>query len=290
MFETFNPIPLQSIAAFDTIQLMIKRIDLVHPTISGNKFFKLKYNLLEARKLGFSQLLSFGGAYSNHIYALSHAAHEYGFDSIGIIRGEELQHQALNPMLATASKLGMQLQFISRQDYRRKHTPEFLAELQQRYPNAYILPEGGTNDLAIQGTAEIVTDADRENFDVICCAVGTGGTIAGLINASSTQQKVIGFSALKGDFLTEEVRKWTTQTNWQIYTDDTFGGYGKYDQRLLDFIQYITDQYQLPLEPIYTGKAFYQLWQLIQQNHFTASTRILFMHTGALHTGSSEMV
>ncbi|WP_374294750.1 1-aminocyclopropane-1-carboxylate deaminase/D-cysteine desulfhydrase [Acinetobacter sp.] len=283
MFEQFKEISNQHIDDFGEIHLTVKRLDLVHPTISGNKFFKLKYNLLEARKLGYTQLLSFGGGYSNHIYALAQAAHAFGFDSIGIIRGEELQDQALNPMLATATTLGMQLQFISRRDYRRKHTSEFLAELQQCYPNAYIIPEGGTNDLAIKGTAEILTDFDRENFDVICCAVGTGGTIAGLINTSTPQQKVIGFSALKGDFLNDEVRKWTTQNNWQIYPDDTFGGYAKYDERLLNFIEDVSEKYQLPLEPIYTGKAFYQLWQLIQQNHFTASTRILFIHTGGLH-------
>ncbi|MFC3903828.1 D-cysteine desulfhydrase [Acinetobacter marinus] len=288
MFEQFQDIPYQAITDLGDVQLMVKRLDLVHPSISGNKFFKLKYNLIEARKLGYTQLLSFGGAYSNHIYALAHAAQQYGFESIGIIRGEELQDQALNPMLATASTLGMQLQFISRQDYRRKHTPEFLAELQQRYPNAYIIPEGGSNDLAIQGTAEILTDFDRENFDVICCAVGTGGTITGLINASSPQQKVIGFSALKGDFLDDDVRKWTTKNNWQIYSDNTFGGYAKYDQRLLNFMENMQQKYQLPLEPIYTGKAFYQLWQLIQQHHFTASTRILFIHTGGLHKDSSD--
>lgn len=283
MFEQFKEISNQHLDDFGEILLSVKRLDLVHPTISGNKFFKLKYNLVEARKLGYTQLLSFGGAYSNHIYAFAQAAHAFGFDSIGIIRGEELQDQVLNPILATASKLGMQLQFISRQDYRRKHTPEFLAKLQQHYPNAYIIPEGGTNDLAIKGTTEILTDFDRKNFDVICCAVGTGGTITGLIHASTTQQKVIGFSALKGDFLNDEVRKWTTKDNWQIYPDDTFGGYAKYDERLLNFIEDVSEKYQLPLEPIYTGKAFYQLWQLIQQNHFTASTRILFIHTGGLH-------
>nr|WP_298893101.1 pyridoxal-phosphate dependent enzyme [uncultured Acinetobacter sp.] len=256
MFEQFKEISNQHLDHFGEILLSVKRLDLVHPTISGNKFFKLKYNLLEARKLGYTQLLSFGGAYSNHIYAFAQAAHAFEFDSIGIIRGEELQDQVLNPMLATASKLGMQLQFISRQDYRRKHTPEFLAKLQQHYPNAYIIPEGGSNDLAIKGTAEILTDSDRANFDVICCAVGTGGTIAGLIHASASHQHVIGFSALKGDFLNDEVRKWTTQNNWQIYPDDTFGGYAKYDGQLLEFIQNIDEKYQLPLEPIYTGKAW----------------------------------
>ncbi|OUY06082.1 1-aminocyclopropane-1-carboxylate deaminase/D-cysteine desulfhydrase [Acinetobacter populi] len=282
MFDQVLAIPYQKISLDNDINIMIKRLDLIHPHISGNKYFKLKYNLLAARQLGYNQLLSFGGAYSNHIFALAHAAHEYGFHSIGVIRGQELQHQNLNATLATAKNLGMQLDFISRQDYRLKHTPEFLQQLQQRYPDTYIIPEGGSNALAVQGCEEILTEYDRENFDVICCAVGTGGTISGLINRSSAQQHVIGFCALKGDFLTTEIQQWTTKNNWSIYSEETFGGYGKFNPELTDFIATIQQQYDVPLEPIYTGKAFYQLYKLIQDNYFPASTRILFIHTGGL--------
>ncbi|MFU8924961.1 1-aminocyclopropane-1-carboxylate deaminase/D-cysteine desulfhydrase [Acinetobacter puyangensis] len=282
MFDQVLAIPYQKISFANDISITIKRLDLVHPNISGNKFFKLKYNLMSARQLGHNKLLSFGGAYSNHIFALAHAAHEYGFHSIGVIRGQELQHQSLNATLTSAKKLGMQLEFISRQDYRLKHTAEFLQQLQQRYPDAYIIPEGGSNALAVQGCEEILTDHDRENFDVICCAVGTGGTISGLINRSSAQQHVIGFSALKGDFLKAEIRQWTTKNNWSVYSEETFGGYGKFNTTLTDFIHAIQQQYEVPLEPIYTGKAFYQLYKLIQENHFPASTRILFIHTGGL--------
>lgn len=282
MFDQVLAIPYQKISFANDISITIKRLDLVHSNISGNKFFKLKYNLLAARQLGHNRLLSFGGAYSNHIFALAHAAHEYGFHSIGVIRGQELQHQSLNATLTSAKKLGMQLEFISRQDYRLKHTPEFLQQLQQRYPDAYIIPEGGSNALAVQGCEEILTDHDRENFDVICCAVGTGGTISGLINRSSAQQHVIGFSALKGDFLKAEIRQWTTKNNWSVYSEETFGGYGKFNTTLTDFIVAIQQQYDVLLEPIYTGKAFYQLYKLMQDNHFPASTRILFIHTGGL--------
>ncbi|TXJ06127.1 MAG: pyridoxal-phosphate dependent enzyme [Acinetobacter sp.] len=284
MFAHISAIPYQYIALPHDVQLMVKRLDLVHPTISGNKFFKLKYNFLEAKRLGYTQVLSFGGAYSNHILALAYAAHEYSFQSIAIIRGEELADLPLNPTLQTAQDLGMQFKFISRADYRLKHTSEFLAQFKQCYPHAYIIPEGGTNAFAIKGCEQILSAYDTQNFDVICCAVGTGGTIAGIINASLEQQQIIGFAALKADFLTNDVKQWVNKNNWSIFSDDTFGGYGKFNPQLLDFIEKIKKEYDLPLEPIYTGKAFYQLLQWIQTDYFPQPTRILFIHTGGLQT------
>lgn len=195
------------------IHLDLKRLDLIHPHISGNKFYKLKYNLQHAKQLGQDTLITFGGAFSNHIAATAYAAHYFGFNSIGIIRGEELADQRLNHTLATASQFGMQLEFINRQDYRNKEQPDFLAELQSRFPNAYIIPEGGTNSLAIQGCKEILSEQDRQNYDVICCAVGTGGTITGLIESSHFNQNILGFSALKGDFLTSDVTHLTAKKN-----------------------------------------------------------------------------
>ncbi|CAM4067340.1 1-aminocyclopropane-1-carboxylate deaminase/D-cysteine desulfhydrase [Psychrobacter arenosus] len=270
------------------ITITVKRIDQVHPTISGNKWFKLKYNLLEAQRLGYSQLLSFGGAYSNHIHALAHAANEYGFTSIGIIRGAELADKPLNSTLATAQGLGMQFEFITRSDYRLKHTPEYLAELQARYPYAYIIPEGGSNTLAVKGCEEILSEADRQDFDTVVCAVGTGGTFSGLINASHAKQKLLGFSALKGDFLTADVKEWadSTKQNWTLYSEEVFGGYGKFDDKLLTFIKIIQQQYDLPLEPIYTGKAMYRLLDLIEQGEVLPHSKILFIHTGGLQAFS----
>ena len=281
-------IPYQTIRLPQGITITVKRIDQVHPTISGNKWFKLKYNLLEAKRLGYTQLLSFGGAYSNHIHALAHAANEYGFTSIGIIRGAELADKPLNPTLTTAQGLGMQFEFIPRSDYRLKHTPEFLAQLQARYPNAYIIPEGGSNTLAVQGCEEILSEQDRKDFDTIVCAVGTGGTFAGLINASHPKQNLLGFSALKGDFLIEDIRRWTDndKQNWTLYSEEVFGGYGKFDDKLLMFIKDIQRQYDLPLEPIYTGKAMYRLLELIEQGEFVPNSRILFIHTGGLQAFS----
>ncbi len=219
-------IPYQQITV-EGFEISIKRLDLVHPHISGNKFFKLKYNLLSAQQQGYKKLLTFGGAYSNHIAATAYAAQLFGFESLGIIRGEELASKSLNATLNTAQQFGMQLQFVSREAYRQKQSPAYLAQLQQDYPEYYVIPEGGTNPLAIQGCTEILSDADPQNFDLICCAVGTGGTIAGLIEASHSQQQVLGFSALKGDFLSRELEQLTEKRNWQITDQYCCGGYAK---------------------------------------------------------------
>ncbi|MBP9787113.1 MAG: 1-aminocyclopropane-1-carboxylate deaminase/D-cysteine desulfhydrase [Acinetobacter sp.] len=274
--------PYQTLALPCSIQLTIKRLDLIHPRISGNKFFKLKYNFFAAQQQGLRQILTFGGAYSNHIAATAYAAQLVGFQSIGIIRGEELSTQDLNPTLQVAQDFGMQLHFVSRAEYRLRHESEYLQQLQRQYPQAFIIPEGGTNTLAIQGTQEILTSEDRENYDVICCAVGTGGTIAGLIESSSEQQQVLGFSALKGDFLQHDIQQWTTKTNWTLTDAYCCGGYAKTTDELLQFMQQFEQQYTIPLEQVYTAKMMMGLFDLIQQNHFPANTRILAIHTGGL--------
>ena len=264
------------------IHLDLKRLDLIHPHISGNKFYKLKYNLQHAKQLRQDTLITFGGAFSNHIAATAYAAHCFGFRSIGIIRGEELADQRLNHTLATASQFGMQLEFINRQDYRNKEQPDFLAELQSRFPNAYIIPEGGTNSLAIQGCKEILSEQDRQNYDVICCAVGTGGTITGLIESSHFNQNILGFSALKGDFLTSDVTHLTAKKNWKIIDEYCCGGYAKTSAQLIEFIQFFEKQYQIPLEPIYTGKMLFGIFDLIEKAYFPPHTRILAIHSGGL--------
>ncbi len=264
------------------VPLTIKRLDQIHPQISGNKFFKLKYNFQEAQQQGFKSMLTFGGAYSNHIAATAFAAHQFGFNSVGIIRGEELKDRPLNPTLATAQALGMQLHFISRTAYREKDQPDFLQTLSQQFPSHYVIPEGGTNPLAIQGCKEILTEQNKLHFDVICCAVGTGGTMTGLIEASHSHQTVIGFSALKGDFLTEEVRQKTQKSNWYITDDFCCGGYAKTTPSLLEFMTWFEQQYQIPLEQVYTAKMLYGVFQWIEQANFKANQRILLIHTGGL--------
>ncbi|RZG68181.1 1-aminocyclopropane-1-carboxylate deaminase/D-cysteine desulfhydrase [Acinetobacter junii] len=276
------PTPYQTLDLPFPVQLTVKRLDLIHPQISGNKFFKLKYNLLEAKQQNLNQVLTFGGAYSNHIAATAYAAHYFGFQSIGIIRGEELAKQAFNPTLQTAQDFGMQLHFLSRAEYRLRHELEYLQQLKQRYPYTLIIPEGGTNQLAIQGTKEILSADDRENYDVICCAVGTGGTMAGIIESSSDQQHILGFSALKGDFLKHDIQQWTNKTNWSLTDEYCCGGYAKTNSELLQFMQQFEQQYAVPLEQIYTAKMMMGLFNLIQQEHFPVNTRILAIHTGGL--------
>jgi 1-aminocyclopropane-1-carboxylate deaminase len=286
MFKA-NPVPYQPLALQAGIDLDIKRLDLIHPTISGNKFFKLKYNFLAAQQQQKTTLLSFGGAYSNHLYALAHAAKQYGFASVGIVRGEELGDRPLNPNLACVQNLGMQLQFVSRAEYRLKHQAQYLAQLQQQFPEAYILPEGGSNALAVAGCMEILSTHDRQYYDVICCAVGSGGTLAGLINASSSHQRVLGFAALKGDFLGQQVQQWSHKSNWQIVPEDHFGGYGRFNTSLLQYIAEFERRHAVPLEPIYTGKMLYRLEQMLSRNAFARPCKILVIHSGGLQQYSA---
>lgn len=283
MFDSIaQDIPYHTLIDGSPVRLDLKRLDLIHPHISGNKFYKLKYNLIEAKKRGCDRILTFGGAFSNHIAASAYAAHHFDFKSIGIIRGQELAYRSLNATLKTAQHYGMQLEFMSREQYRQKDQSEFLHTLQSQYPSAFIIPEGGTNALAIQGSKEILSDTDRLNYDVICCAVGTGGTLAGLIEASHHGQYVIGFSALKGDFLHNDVQRHTNKTNWHILDDYCFGGYAKTSSELFDFIDGFEQKYQIPLEQVYTAKMLYGLLDLIQKNYFDQGTRILALHTGGL--------
>ena len=282
MFDTIaQEIPLQRIDFYGR-ELWIKRLDLVHPYISGNKFYKLKYNFLAAQAQGYQHVLTFGGAYSNHIAATAFAAQLFGWKSTAIIRGEELAERPLNSTLALAHEMGMKFQFVSREMYRQKNSPDFLQNLQHEYPDAYILPEGGTNALAIQGCQEILIADDLHQFDLICCAVGTGGTLTGLIEASHPHQQILGFSALKGDFLTQEVQQLTIKNNWQITDEFCCGGYAKTTPELLQFIQDFEQQYGIPLEQIYTGKMLLGLTDLIQQGAFPRDHRILVIHSGGL--------
>lgn len=272
----------QKIKTEHPVQLDIKRLDLIHPQISGNKFYKLKYNLIEAQRLGLKRVLTFGGAYSNHIAATAYAAQLFGFQSVGIIRGEELAQRPLNHTLRTAQQHAMQLHFVSRENYKKKQDVEFLNQLKAEYSDCYIIAEGGSNHFALQGTREILTEHDHNHYDFICCAVGTGGTIAGLIEASTEQQFILGFSALKGDFLNETVQSYTKKTNWRITDDYCFGGYAKAPLELLQFIESFEQEQQIPLEPIYTGKMLYGIFELLKQDYFPKNSRILLIHSGGL--------
>lgn len=264
------------------IRLCLKREDTIHPFISGNKYRKLKYNLIEAKNQGKSTLLTFGGAFSNHIAATAFAGFEQGIPTIGVIRGEELADKwQSNPTLKLAHEHGMQFHFVSRSEYRLKNEPSFLQNLKARHGDFYLLPEGGTNTLAVKGCAEILTESDAQ-FDYICSAVGTGGTMAGLINASRAHQTVLGFPALMGDFLTHEIQKYSHSGQWRLIMDYHFGGYAKLNAELVEFINLFKQKTGIPLDPIYTGKMLFGIFDLIKQDFFTPGTQILAIHTGGL--------
>ena len=267
----------------NNIQLFIKREDVLHPIISGNKFRKLKYNIQEAKRLGHATLLTFGGAFSNHILAVAGAGAEFGFKTIGIIRGEELETKIEeNPTLFKAQQLGMQFHFVSRTTYRNKEEPSFLNNLHKIFGNFYLIPEGGTNELAIKGCEEILTSEDKVFFTHVVCAAGTGGTIAGIINSSNLNQQIIGFSSLKGAFLSEVIRNFVKKTNWIINDQYHFGGYGKVNKELIQFLNGFYKKNNIPLDPVYTGKMVFGVLDLIAKEYFPANSKILMIHTGGL--------
>lgn len=266
------------------VKLSILREDLVHPTIPGNKWRKLKYNLQAAQEQGCEALVTFGGAFSNHIAAAAAAGQEYGLQTIGYIRGEETL--PLNPTLAYATSCGMQLKYLSRAEYRVKHESGFRAEILKTGPKQYLLPEGGTNALAVKGCTEIVTDLAAP-WDVLCVAAGTGGTLAGIVAGAVGKGQIIGFPALKGgEFLqkevTELVQAYNGQTyhNWFLQTAYHFGGYAKHKPELLTFIQNFHARHGILLDPIYTGKMLYGVYDLIKTDYFLPGTQIIAVHTG----------
>lgn len=264
------------------ISVVIKREDLIHPFVSGNKYRKLKYNLRQAKAEKQTTLLTFGGAFSNHIAAVAYAGKENGFETIGVIRGEELATKIeSNPTLKFAQECGMQFEFVSREAYRLKTEAFFLKQLEHKFGSFYLVPEGGTNALAIQGCEEILTEEDAV-FDYIGCAIGTGGTISGIINSTLSHQKVLGFPALKGDFLQEEIRNFVQNENWELISDYHFGGYGKVNAELIDYINRFLEETQIPLDPVYTGKMVFGIMDLIEKNYFPENTKILVIHTGGL--------
>lgn len=269
------------------IQLFIKREDQLHPTISGNKWRKLKYNLLAAREQEHDTLLTFGGAYSNHIAAVAAAGHAFGFRTLGIIRGEE--HLPLNPTLKSAQAHGMRFHYMDRSMYREKDSPALVAQLQELFGRFYLLPEGGSNPLSVKGCAEIIEEFETADFDFICAPCGTGGTLAGLVAGLNHRRQVLGFPAVKGgSFLKKEIDTLTqayndkVYHNFQLITDYHFKGYAKWTPELINFMRIFKDTTGIPLDPIYTGKMFFGLHDLILKNYFLPGRRILAIHTGGI--------
>lgn len=264
------------------IRFLIKREDQNHPFVSGNKWWKLKYNLEEAIKTNQNTILTFGGAYSNHIYALAAAAHELGLRSIGIIRGAATL--PLNETLKFALAHGMELHYVSRDIYRKKTSQPFLDELRNEFGNFYLLPEGGTNELAVRGCAELARHLNQETpVSYLCLPVGTGGTIAGMIEGFDRSKKIIGFPVLKGAaFLEAEIKRFTTKRNWELLYDYHAGGYAKTNSALIKFMSEFEENYKIPLDPIYTGKMMWGVFDLLQKGYFSPGSTVLALHTGGL--------
>ncbi len=253
---------------------------MLHPLISGNKFRKLKYNIIAAKESG-RPILTFGGAYSNHIAATAAAGKLHGVATIGVIRGEELEHGPLNPTLDFARSQGMKLHFINRQTYRDKHLPSVLSLMQQRFGAFFHLPEGGTNEDAVRGCEEILGEADF-GFNYICCACGTGGTLAGLSRKADENQRILGFAASRDESVGETIRKYSRKDNWTLLNDFDFGGYGKVNPVLIDFINGFKSEYGVGLDPIYTGKMMFGVMSMLAEGYFEPGARILAVHTGGL--------
>ena len=261
------------------VTILIKRIDLNHRYISGNKLYKLKYNITEAKKKGYKKILTFGGAYSNHIVATAYLCKKEGFNTIGIIRGEK--KFPLNASLQNACDNEMNLKYINRRDYRLKDTDSFINKLKCEFGNFYLIPEGGTNFLGVKGASEILSEDD--NYNYVCCPVGTGGTIAGIINSSNINQIILGFSALKNTIdVKRNIKLYTKKQNWKLFSRYSCGGYAKISKKLIKFINEFNINYGVPLDVIYTGKMMMGLFDMVERDFFKPKSKILVVHTGGL--------
>lgn len=267
------------------VELYIKRDDLIHPYVSGNKLYKLIYNVEEAQKQGYNTLLTFGGAWSNHLVATAAYCKEKGLRCVGVVRGDEIGardkgQETLSPALKYCQEQGMQLYFISREDYKHKAEPDFIGRLNSLFGPLYLVPEGGANALGVKGASEILNGVAGYNY--VCCACGTGTTLAGLIASSLPDTQYIGFSVLKGeDTLSAEVEKYVGHTNgWSINTHYHCGGYAKTTKELLDFKLRFEKTNAIPLDKVYTAKLLYGIYSLAHDNYFETGSKILAIHTG----------
>lgn len=284
----YSPTPIQEIEhpalLESSIRLFVKREDLNHPFVTGNKWWKLRYNLREAQQQRHETLLTFGGAYSNHIYAVAAAAKELGLKSIGVIRGEE--HLPLNARLKSAVSNGMTLHYVTRLAYRNKNNDTFLTELNEQFDRFYLIPEGGSNERGVKGVEELGKLLPWD-FDYLCCPVGTGASMAGLIRASMEKSILLGFVVMKGgESWKEEVNKYSpVYGNWDLQYEYHFGGYAKSNSILNRFINDFQESYGIPLDPVYSAKMFFGIFDLVRKKFFKKNSRIMAIHTGGIIPG-----
>ena len=270
-----QPLRLQEIDG--ELEITLKREDQIHPDISGNKWRKLKYNFLHAKQNGYQSVLTFGGAFSNHLAAVAAAGHQYGFQTHGIVRGDELESQPQNPTLQYCTQKGMVLHFVSRTQYRNKE--QALASVIIDDKNPYVIPEGGTNALAVNGCAEILTSADKE-FDTIAVAVGTGGTMAGLIQSTFDHQHLVGFQVVKDIEIPSRIRTFVNNESWSLVPTYDEVGYAKTPKSLIDFAHSVADQTGVILDPLYTAPMLWLLIKKWKENTWNFGNRLLMIHTG----------
>ena len=281
-FDTVKSSTNQLLGVIDGHRITLKREDLIHPMISGNKFRKLKYNFEKFLKQNRPTVLTFGGAFSNHLAATAQAGNLSGIQTIGIVRGEEWEQKIeSSTTLDFCQKQGMQLYCISREDYRKKEQSNQVKKLQPKNENLVLLPEGGTNALAVKGCTEILTAEDK-HFDTICCCVGTGGTLAGIAESTQEHQSVLGFNALNNPELKESIKSFSKRDNWSLISKYTFGGYAKFNIELILLMNHFYQQYQIPLDPIYTGKMLFGIFDLIKTKKWSWGENILVIHSGGL--------
>jgi 1-aminocyclopropane-1-carboxylate deaminase len=268
------------------VQVYVKRDDLIHPEISGNKWRKLKYNLMDAHQQRYESLLTFGGAYSNHLYAVAAAGSKLGFRTIGIVRGEE-RADLLTSTLQFCKDRGMHLHRVSRTEYRQRHDDAYQRSLAERFGNPYLIPEGGTTTLALKGHRELVAEIGAQLHtmpDYFAVAAGTGGTAAGILSAGAN---VLAFSALKGaNFLRDDIDNLLVADEGRgeltLFNDYHFGGYARWDESLVGFIRDFRLKHAIQLEQVYTAKMFYGLFDQIKKGYFASGTTIVAVHTGGL--------
>lgn len=278
----FPPASIDRIDFLEGINVDVLRLDKIHPIISGNKWFKLKYNLFAASEVQKTSILSFGGAYSNHLHALAYAGKLFNLKTIGIVRGEEVE----NPTLQDCKEWGMELHFVSREEYKEKDTEPYKQKVMETFGEPFIIPEGGDSDFGIMGCKEILKDVDSKAYDLICAPIGRGTTFLGLLTSTTTS--CLGFSSLKNDRSLEQIlSQLPSLGHWKMNYDFDFGGFGQHTDELLEFMSSFKAQYQIELDKVYTAKMFKGIQNLYENGEFESIQNLLIIHTGGLQGNRS---
>lgn len=286
-----HKIPIIEIPIEKNVRLFIKREDLTHPEISGNKYWKMFYNVKKylEKEVSERKIITFGGAFSNHIAAAAALGREFCIETLGIIRGDELETTwQENPTLSLAHKNGMTFRFVTREVYRDKET--LMKNLQEEFPESLVVPEGGTNENAVEGIQFMLTE-ETQDFDYLCSAIGTGGTVSGIAKFAKPHQKILGFKAVKDESLESRISKLSGKQNFTLF-DASDGGFGKIIEENVRFINEFYQKFGIVLEPVYTGKMLRKIFELIEENYFPENSKILAFHTGGLQgiEGANEML